>query len=376
MSDIVQRELDRRIREGVLAPDPEQIRVAAALDRLAEQLRSYTPRPEQGWRRLLGNGRPKAPRGLYIHGGVGRGKTMLVDLFHQLAPTRAKRRAHFHEFMRDVHARIRAIRQQQRTGHVWEDADPIRMAAEQIAAESHLLCFDEFQVTDIADAMILGRLFEALLANGVVIVATSNTAPSDLYRDGLNRGAFAPFIALIEDRVDTILMDGQRDYRQNRLKGRRVYVSPLGEAAREEVGRLWTALTDTEKGEPATLTVLGRTLRVPEASRGVARFSFADLCGAPLGAADYLAIAEAFHTVFVTDVPRLSRDRHDQARRFVNLIDTLYEKGTRLVMSAESAPEEIYVAGEGDAAFARAASRLSEMQSSDYWDGAGRRPAA
>lgn len=369
MPDIVQRELERRIAQGILARDPGQLRVARALDRLAADLQDYSPQPTSGWRRLLaGNGKRQAPRGLYIHGGVGRGKSMLMDLFFEEASTELKRRVHFHAFMQDVHGRIHAIRQQQRTGHVWDDADPIAMVAERIASESHLLCFDEFQVTDIADAMILGRLFEALFRNGVVVVATSNTAPGDLYLNGLNRNVFLPFIALIEERLETIAIEDGRDYRQDRLKGERVYLTPLDQKAGEDFGRLWSKLTDGERGEPASLPVLGRQVRIPLAARGSARFSFADLCGAPLGAADYSAIAEAFHTIFIEDVPRLPRERHNEARRFITLIDTLYENGNRLVISAEAQPEDIYIGGEGGGAFARTASRLNEMQSSGYWE--------
>ncbi|MGE0214061.1 MAG: cell division protein ZapE [Parvibaculaceae bacterium] len=370
MSDSVLAELERRVRQGALADDPAQRQVASRLDRLAHELKGYAARPASaGWRKLLaGNDQRKAPRGLYIHGGVGRGKTMLMDLFHAKTSVRLKQRAHFHAFMRDVHARIHGIRQQQRTGHVWEDADPIAMVAEQIASEAHLLCFDEFQVTDIADAMILGRLFEAFLRNGIVVVATSNTRPADLYLGGLNRDAFLPFIALIEARFDILGIDDGRDYRRDRLRGERVYITPSGESARQEIDRFWKALTDSECGAPATLAVAGRTIAVPQALKGVARFDFSDLCSKPLGAGDYLAVAEAFRTVILENVPKLSRERHNEARRFMTLIDTLYDGAVRLILSAEAAPEDIYPEGQGDAAFRRAVSRLNEMQSADYWE--------
>ena len=375
MPDSVLAELERRVRQGALADDPAQRRVAERLDRLARDLDGYAARPAAaGWRKLLsGNEHRKMPRGLYIHGDVGRGKTMLMDLFHAAAPVKLKRRAHFHVFMRDVHARIHAIRQQQRSGHVWDDADPIAMVADQVAAEAHLLCFDEFQVTDIADAMILGRLFEAFLRNGIVIVATSNTRPADLYLGGLNRDAFLPFIALIEQRLDVLAIDDGRDYRRDRLKGERVYLTPLDEGTRKEIDRLWKALTDSEAGSPTTLMVAGRTLAVPQALKGVARFDFAGLCSKPLGASDYLAIAEAFHTVIVENVPKLSRERHNEARRFITLIDTLYDGAVRLIVSAEALPEDIYPEGEGGVAFQRTVSRLNEMQSADYWERAGLR---
>lgn len=369
MSRSVSSKVERLVGEGLLAPDDGQARVAAALDRLAEELGAQPTQPAQGWRRLLGgNGRRKPVRGLYIHGEVGRGKTMLMDLFHAGVAGASKRRSHFHAFMQDVHARIHKVRQLQKSGHLWDDADPIALVAEDVATESRLLCFDEFQVTDIADAMILGRLFEALFRHGVVVVATSNTAPVDLYRNGLNRGVFLPFIALIEERLDTVEMDAGRDYRLDRVAGEETFLWPLDGRAEAAQQALWAKLTETARGEPQSLPVLGRTLTVPEAARGVARFPFAALCGEALGPADYLALAQSFHTLFVTGIPKLGRDRHNEARRFVTLIDTLYEKGVRLVATATTPAEEIYKAGEGDAAFQRTVSRLAEMRSEGYWN--------
>jgi cell division protein ZapE len=269
--------------------------------------------------------------------------------------------------MQEVHQSLHATRQQQRSGHVWDDADPITLVCQVIADRTTLLCFDEFQVTDITDAMILGRLFEALLGQGVVIVATSNTPPRDLYRDGLNRNAFLPFIAVLEDRLDVVHLAGPRDYRLDRILGQSLYVTPLGPAAGQRIERLWRDLTAGTEERPRMLEVAGRSLKVARSAGGVARFSFAELCERPLGARDYIAMADAFHTVLVTDVPQLPRERHNEARRFTILVDTLYDRGRRLIVSAATAPEDIHAGAGAGGEFARTVSRLHEMGSQAYW---------
>jgi cell division protein ZapE len=341
----------KAIAQGELKPDTAQERAVARLAVLAKALRSYRP---GGW---FGG---KPPRGLYLWGDVGRGKSMLMDLFFGEAKTAKKRRVHFNEFMVETHAAIHAERQ--RAGH----SDPIPPVARAVADGTTLLCFDEFQVTDVADAMILGRLFEQLFERGVVIVATSNTPPDRLYEGGLNRQLFLPFIGEIKQRLDVVELNGPVDYRLHRISGIAVYLHPLGAEADAKMDAAWMKLTDCKKGAPQNLTVLGRTLRVPQAARGAARFDFADLCSRPLAGADYLAIAHAFHTVLIDHIPRLSSERRDEARRFVLLIDTLYDEGVKLICSAAAAPEDLYVEGDGADAFRRTVSRLHEMQSEDY----------
>lgn len=358
------------VAAGRLADDPAQRRVARRLDALARALAHYRPaaRP-QGLFRLLGNHRThEPPRGVYVHGAVGRGKTMLMDLFHAAAPIAPKRRVHFLAFMQDVHERIHRHRQAQRKRRS-RDGDPIPPVARALSEEAALLCFDEFQVSDIADAMVLGRLFEALFANGVVVVATSNQAPEDLYEDGLNRGLFLPFIDMLRQRLDVVSLDGDTDYRQGHAVGESVYVTPLGEEASRRLEALWLRLAGGCRGGPRTLALKGRELIVPQAACGMARFRFADLCERPLGPADFLMIARTFDTVFVEDIPVLAPERRNEALRLITLIDTLYDNGVRLVASAAADPDRLYRAGDHAEAFERTASRLAEMQSADYWAG-------
>ncbi len=359
-----------RVEAGELAADPGQARVAEALDRLAKALDRYRPAParRRGLARLFSrhDGPEEAPRGLYIHGEVGRGKTMLMDLFFAAAPVKARRRVHFHAFMQDVHERIH----RRRKTHGERSDDAIPAIAGELAGEATLLCFDEFQVGDITDAMILGRLFEALFGHGVVVVATSNTAPGRLYEGGLNRGLFLPFIALIEERLEIVSLDGETDYRQGRARGEPVYLVPAGEAATARLEDLWHRLSGGADGAPAELAVKGRTVPVPRAVDGLAWFSFRDLCETPLGPADYLAIARRFHTVFVRDIPRLKPGQRNEALRFITLIDALYDNGVRLVASAAAEPDGLYVLGDNAERFHRTASRLVEMQSAGYWEGA------
>lgn len=302
------------------------------------------------------------PKGLYIWGDVGRGKTLLMDFFFEEVAVTQKRRAHFNRFMMDVHARIHAERQRAGSG------DPIPVVARALAEEARLLCFDEFQVTDVADAMILGRLFDQLFSEGVTIVATSNTPPDRLYEGGLNRQLFLPFIAQIKGRLEVVELNGPTDYRLDRINGLPVYLAPLGPHADAAMDQAWRRLTDRDcgQGKPMSLTVLGRQLVVPQACRGVARLSFEELCARPLAAADYLAIAEEFHTVLLDHIPVLSPEMRNEARRFTLLIDTLYDEGVKLICSAAAAPDALYPQGDGADTFRRTASRLAEMQSEDY----------
>ncbi len=339
------------LAHGELKADDAQQAAVARLAALSTALRS---------KRGISFFRKEMPRGLYLWGDVGRGKSMLMDMFFAETRMKKKRRAHFNAFMVQTHARIHAERRTRR------GEDPIMVVARMIAEEADLLCFDEFQVTDIADAMILGRLFEQLWAKGVVIVATSNTPPQKLYAGGLNRQLFLPFIALIEKKLDIVALNGPTDYRLQRMSGIKVYQTPLDAEADAAMDAAWERLTDEKRGPAAKLEVLGRVLHVPQAAKGVARFSFADLCAKPLAAVDYLAIAQEYHTVLIDHIPRLLESERNEARRFILLIDTLYDEGTKLVCSAAAPPEALYVSGDGAEAFRRTASRLSEMQSEDY----------
>jgi cell division protein ZapE len=339
------------VAKGELRPDPAQENAVRKLNQLARTLTR-----KHGFSLF----RKPAPKGLYLWGNVGRGKTLLMDFFFEEAPVAKKHRAHFNSFMVDVHARIHAERQ--RAG----SSDPIPVVARDLAAEARLLCFDEFQVTDVADAMILGRLFDRLFAEGVTIVATSNTPPERLYEGGLNRQLFLPFIAEIEQRLEVVELNGPSDYRLRRIAGLNVYLTPLGPRADAAMDAAWQRLTDSPRGKACSLTVLGRQLPVPQAARGVARFDFADLCAQPLAAADFLAVAHAFHTLLLDHIPLLSPDMRNEARRFVLLIDTLYDEGVKLICSAAGPPAALYPQGDGAEAFRRTASRLAEMQSEDY----------
>ena len=352
-----------------MTADVAQDEIALRLDRLASQLRDArraSPRPLLAFlgQRIV---HADAPRGIYIWGAVGRGKTMLMDLFFEAVPLKAKRRVHFHAFMADVHARIHAWRQARLRGEVKGD-DPIKPVAEALTAEAHLLCFDEFVVTDIADAMILSRLFTALFERNVVVVATSNVPPHQLYRDGLNRALFLPFIAEIEARMDVLQLDAARDFRLQRLASENIWIVPADGAARLVLDRLFADLAVGIAAGPRDLEVLGRKLHVPLAAGPVARFSFSALCEAPLGAADYLTLAREFHSLIIDDVPRLAADSRNAARRFILLIDTLYDAHVKLAASAAAAPDEIYRGTTGAEAFefARTVSRLAEMQGLDY----------
>jgi len=342
------------VAKGGLQDDAAQRHAAEMLQALARALANH-----RGKRKLFFAPAPP-PRGLYIWGDVGRGKSMLMDLFFAAAPAKAKRRIHFNAFMVETHAAIHKERQREGS------TDPIPPVARAIAEEARLLCFDEFQVGDVADAMILGRLFEQLFDKGVVIVATSNTAPERLYEGGLNRALFLPFIALLRQRLEIVELNGPIDYRLQRLAGLNAYLHPLGPKADAAMDAAWQRLTDTPRGAVTKLSVLGRALIVPQAAKGVARFSFADLCLRPLAAADYLALAHRFHTILLDHIPQLGPKERDAARRFIVLIDTLYDEGVKLICSAAVPPDALYESGDGADAFRRVASRLHEMQSESY----------
>jgi cell division protein ZapE len=306
-------------------------------------------------------------KGLYVHGDVGRGKTMLMDLFFEASPVVRKRRSHFHEFMTDVHERVRVFRQKLKHGEI-QNEDAIRLAAAEIAEESWLLCFDEFHVTDIADAMILGRLFAKLFEVGVVLVVTSNVAPEELYKDGLNRALFLPFIAMIEKHMEVLRLSARTDFRLEKLEGRKVWYVPADDAAAAALDGAWRNLVGSSSGRPQELSVLGRKLRIPRAAMGVARFFFHDLCEQPLAAADYLRIAHEFHTVIIDRIPVMGFDQRNAAKRFIILIDTLYDHAVKLIASAAAEPDGLYTGGDGFEAseFKRTASRLIEMRSQSY----------
>ncbi|MBG6144437.1 cell division protein ZapE [Labrenzia sp. EL_142] len=365
---------DALIASGEIKEDPVQREAVRHLDllntRLAET-RLASKKSSLGW--LFAKKKNQlwsAVKGLYMWGGVGRGKTMLMDLYYEVTVIQRKRRVHFHEFMTDVHERIHEHRQAHKRGEVKGD-DPILPVANQIAAETRLLLFDEFSVTDIADAMILGRLFTQLFEKGVIVVATSNVNPSNLYKDGLNRQLFIPFITMLKSQVEVLHLDSPTDYRLEKLAGAPVYVTPLGQQADTEMDRLWTKLTHGMKSHAEELENKGRKIPVPCVASGAARFSFDDLCMQPLGASDYLRIANAYSTVFIENIPVLSKARRNEAKRFINLIDTLYDNGIRIVVSAEAEPQELYTSEDGTEAFEfdRTSSRLIEMRSEAYLAG-------
>ncbi|MSO72502.1 MAG: cell division protein ZapE [Rhodospirillaceae bacterium] len=355
------------VEVGGLKADPNQELTAEKLSSLAHALKGYVPKSgKRGWMNRFGlNARETTPppQGLYLYGGVGRGKSMLMNLFYDTAPVIAKERVHFHAFMRDIHAEIHRRRQMP----MYEDeGDPIPGMAEGIADNTTLLCLDELEVRDIADAMIVGRLFQKLFERGVVIVSTSNRPPDELYKHGLQRERFLPFIALIKERLDVLALESAQDYRLDRLAGETVYHAPLGRAADAALDAAWARLTDDAPLISDFVQMPGRRIAVPAAAHEVARFTFSDLCDQPLGPSDYLAVAAQFSTVILKDIPQMTEEKKDSARRFVTLIDALYEHRTALVCSAAVPPDQLYSGREGGFEFARTASRLIEMQAADY----------
>ncbi len=376
------------LQSGELQPDIAQRRAIHALERLHYELFAYSEVTNRGSQRSFLSWWPfraltrntnnlTAPKGVYLYGGVGRGKSMLMDVFYSVTPTTQKKRVHFHEFMLEVHARLKAInehsaqKRKRESRYLSGDNDPIPLIAQEIADETVLLCFDELHVTDIADAMVLTRLFDKLFELGVVVVATSNRLPDDLYKNGLNRQRFLPFIEQIKEKLHIIALDGPVDYRYNRLKGAQTYYFPINEDATNQLAITFFQLTDRriedrDKVPSEELIVQGRKLFVPKAAKGVAVFSFKRLCANPLGAADYLAIARTYHTVIMVAIPQFSQETEDQAKRFVLFIDALYEYGVKFLCSAAVPVQLLYTGSEISFEFERTISRLMEMQSEDY----------
>ena len=355
-----------RLDQGLIKPDPAQAQAVEDLCRLESDLNAQA---EPSFLSFLK--KPKAPRGVYLWGPVGRGKSMLMDLFFETAPVEKKRRAHFYAFMAEIHGLIGQWRagdaaDRKRVFGMNKGDDPIVPTAALIASQARLLCFDELQVTDIADAMILGRLFEALFEDGVTLVSTSNRPPDDLYKDGINRQLFLPFIALIEERLDVVAVKGPHDYRLDRLRGAEIYLTPADADHRAKFDRLWADLLDGAPEIGATIEVLGRKLRFERAAGGLLRAGFDALCGVALGPQDYLAVAERFHTVFIENLPVLGPDRRNEARRLVTLVDALYEAEAKLVVLAEAEPDKLYPHGDGSFEYERTASRLQEMRSAAW----------
>lgn len=348
--------------QGAIRPDPGQRLMIDRLAELGEALENYAPKAQSGLRKSISKWRGTAtatPRGLYMHGGVGRGKTMLMDLFFENVAVKKKRRVHFHAFMQDVQQRLHKHRQK-------EKGDPIPPLAEELIEEAWLLCFDEFVVTDIADAMILSRLFATLFDMGLVMVATSNVAPKNLYANGLHRERFVDFIGVLEGRVDIIDMQAEVDYRLERLRALKAYNTPLGKKADAILEEAFAALTGNAVGEEMHLRVRGHEFYVPRAAEGVAYFAFENLCAKPYGAVDYLALADHFHSIIISGIPEFTPDLRNEAKRFITLIDVAYENNLRLVCSAAVTPDKLYKAGDHAFEFERTSSRLFEMQSADY----------
>ncbi|MBB3658850.1 cell division protein ZapE [Rhizobium sp. BK650] len=376
----VTEQLKSLTASGTLQIDSAQMDVAKCLDRVLAALKQKQPAAKSsalGWLFASKKKTEAGIKGLYIHGSVGRGKTMLMDMFFHMAPCRKKRRAHFHEFMADVHNRIAAHRQKLKSGET-KQADPMPPVAAALFEEAELLCFDEFTVTDIADAMILSRLFSELFERGCVLVATSNVEPDNLYKDGLNRGLFLPFVALLKKHVEIVTLDSPTDYRMEKLNSQPIYLIPIDERTDMAMEASWTQALHGRKAQPLEIPMKGRTIHVPLAADRMARFSFADLCDRPLGAADFLAIAERFETVFLDHVPLLGPEKRNQIKRFIILIDTLYDHGVRLYISAAAMPEDLLVERRGTEGFEfdRTASRLFEMRSAEYLNAHHERRAA
>lgn len=376
-SSSVEEKLSCLVAEGKITRDPNQFEIAHKLDVVIEALRTRHKASKSsalGWlfakRRRTGD----PIRGLYIHGSVGRGKTMLMDMTFSLAPIERKRRAHFHEFMADVHQRIHEHRQKLKHGET-KQADPVPPVAEALFKEAELLCFDEFTVTDIADAMILSRLFTELFARGCVLIATSNVEPDNLYRDGLNRQLFLPFITLLKANADIVSLDTDTDYRMEKTKSLPVWLTPLNDVNQRRMDEAWRAISSKNTVHADRIERQGRFIEVPMAAGNAARFSFKDLCATPLGAADFLAIADRYSTLFVENIPVMTPEMRNETKRFIILVDALYDAGIRLVASSEAMPEDLLPVRRGTEGFEfdRTVSRLFEMRSEDYLSATGNR---
>ncbi|MGJ4892506.1 cell division protein ZapE [Bradyrhizobium sp. HKCCYLRH3099] len=366
-SDAFRAQYQSLVDTGAIEADPAQAEVADALAALERRLSTYKPARKQSLFGRLFSDKSEPPSGLYVHGEVGRGKTMLMDLFFQTCPVEHKRRAHFHEFMAEVHERIYGYRQNIARGEL-ADADVIGLTAQAIFDQAWLLCFDEFHVTDIADAMILGRLFAKLFELGTVVVATSNVAPEDLYKGGLNRALFLPFIKQIADHMDVARLDARTDFRLEKLAGVKMWLVPADAAARAALDKAWGRLTGNAPCKSRDITIKGRLLHVSCSANGVARFGFADLCEKPLAASDYLRLAHDYHTILVDHIPVMDYAERNAAKRFITFIDTLYDNAVKLIASADADPISLYVAADGIEAmeFKRTSSRLIEMGSESY----------
>jgi cell division protein ZapE len=357
------------IADGAISPDAAQAAAVEKLGLLEQRLaehRRASKSSSLGW--LFGSREKKSPlKGLYIYGKVGRGKTMLMDLFYESSRVANKRRVHFHEFMSEVHERIYDFRRKAKAGEI-PDEDAITLTANAIADDAELLCFDEFHVTDIADAMILGRLFTQFFNRGMVVVATSNVAPDDLYKDGLNRALFLPFIQMLDEKMDVVRLDARTDFRLEKLVKGRVWYVPADEHADRAIDEAWSRITLGRGGSPQDLVVKGRKLHVPQAAVGAARFSFPDLCVLPLGSADFLRLAHEYHTLVIERIPVMRFAQRNEAKRFIILIDSLYDNAVKLIASAQAQPHELYVADQGLELFEfqRTVSRLIEMGSQSY----------
>ena len=364
--------LAARRAAGEIHADPVQEKVVLRLQAIHDQLAAMAnAQPvKTGFLARLGFGHaakpPEGPHGLYIWGSVGRGKSMLMDLFFADAPVAKKRRVHFHEFMLEVQARLHRRREELAARGAPPESDTIVPIGKEIAAETRLLCFDEFQVTNIADAMILGRLFETLFEEGITVIATSNRAPDDLYKNGLQRDRFLPFIELVKQRLEVLELGGSQDYRMGRLREFDLYLTPLGAWATKKLDEAFRALSNGADGEPRLLRTQGRNVEVPRAAPGVAMAHFMDWCAKPMGAADFLCIADNFHTVIVAEIPKMGPDSKDKAVRFVTMIDTFYERKVKFICSAAANPGGLYPEGDGSFEFQRTVSRLMEMQSPEY----------
>ena len=357
------------IRDGEIRPDENQQKAMTLLQDLHTELDQYGEQMGQtGWRARLSfrNRKRPTPKGIYMWGGVGRGKTMLMDLFYDHSNVTERKHVHFHAFMQEVHRRLHSFREAQKQGKVSESSDPIQALSKVIVDQAWLLCFDEFHVTDIGDAMILGRLFEALFEKGVVVVTTSNRHPNDLYKDGLQRERFLPFIDMINEKLHVLQLDSDIDYRLEKLRQMDTYLSPSGPEATKKLEEDFHELSIGAEPRKRQLEVNGRIIEIEKSAEGVGFVTFDEMCNKPLGAGDYLALADTFHTLILDGIPKLGPQNRDQAKRFVTLVDALYDYKTNFICSAETPPTELYTEGDGAFEFERTVSRLLEMQSPEY----------